>query len=157
MPMLANPKFWLLSLVAIGLILFLALLALSFTAKQPARPESISQLLPCPDSPNCVCSEETRSSHVIAPLAYAGEATVAWSRLKSVLAELGATEVRADDSYLWFEFRTSIFRFTDDVECRLNQDAQQIEIRSASRVGRSDLGANKKRVEAIRAAFAEAK
>jgi len=52
------------------------------------------------------------------------------------------------------EFRSPLFSFTDDVECRLDAAAHQIEIRSASRAGHSDLGANRKRVEAIRTAFA---
>lgn len=72
-----------------------------------------------------------------------------------MLQELGGEEVRSSEQYLWFEFRTPLIGFVDDVECRLNRTEQQIEIRSASRIGHSDMGANRKRVEAIRQAFGE--
>lgn len=151
--MLTNPKFWLLAAVALPAIAFLALKAISLTGKKPSRPESPAVLPPCGESPNCVCSEDPREAYHIAPLSYEGAAEEAWARLKSVLQSLGGEQVTADGQYLWFEFRTPIIRFTDDVECRLDTASGQIEIRSASRAGHSDLGANRKRVEKIREAF----
>ena len=151
--MLQNPKFWLAMLAGVIALGYLALKVLATTAKKPERAENPGALEPCPDSPNCVCSEDARESHTIDPLSYEGDDAAAWSKLQSVLKNLGGKEVRAGDEYLWFEFRTKLVGFVDDVECRLNPDKKQIEIRSASRVGYSDLGANRKRVNAIRKAF----
>lgn len=58
--------------------------------------------------------------------------------------------IEADEHYLHFEFTSRIFRFVDDFELLLNEEQKIIHIRSASRVGYSDLGVNRKRVEKIR-------
>lgn len=64
------------------------------------------------------------------------------------------TRIRRDEAaYLHAEFRSLIFRFVDDVEFLLDADAGVIHVRSASRLGYSDLGVNRRRVEAIRQAF----
>jgi uncharacterized protein (DUF1499 family) len=56
-------------------------------------------------------------------------------------------------NYLHVEMRSLMFRFVDDVEFSLAASAGLIHVRSASRVGYSDFGVNRKRVERIRAAF----
>ncbi len=43
--------------------------------------------------------------------------------------------------------------FVDDFEAHVGPGARVIELRSASRLGYSDFGVNRKRVEAIRTAF----
>jgi uncharacterized protein (DUF1499 family) len=151
--MFTKPIFWFAVLIGIIALPLILLKVLSLTGKKPERSGAPAILADCPDSPNCVCSEESRPDHSIAPIIFQGEKTAAWSELQSVLKKLGGTEVRSGDQYLWYEFRTPLIGFVDDVECRLNPEGQRIEIRSASRVGRSDLGANRKRIEAIRRAF----
>ena len=151
--MLTNPKFYLIGIPTLILISFVLLKVIAATAKRPSRDPSATSLTPCPDSPNCVCSDDPRDSHNITPLKFNGDPPTALTKIKSILEELGGSQVKATDQYVWFEFRTPLVGFTDDVECRLNSQANQIEIRSASRVGHSDLGANRKRVETIRAAF----
>jgi uncharacterized protein (DUF1499 family) len=123
-----------------------------------ARPENLGatngRLADCPDSPNCVCSQETRPSHNIAALACEGEGQAAFSRLAELLNSWPRTKiVTQTDNYMHVEFTTLIMRFVDDVEFLLAEDEKVIHVRSASRVGYSDLGTNRKRVEAIRAAF----
>ena len=67
------------------------------------------------------------------------------------------TRIAEDDGYyVHAEFRSRVFRFVDDVEFLLDDATGQIYFRSASRVGRSDLGVNRRRMEAIRDAFASA-
>lgn len=153
--MFKKPKFWILLVACLITLPFLALKSLTFTGKKPDRIDEPVTLAACPDSPNCVCSENGTGGHAIEPLTFQGDAGDAWSRLQSVLQELGGEEIRSSEQYLWFEFRTPLIGFIDDVECRLNHTDQQIEIRSASRVGHSDMGANRKRVEAIRQAFGD--
>jgi uncharacterized protein (DUF1499 family) len=61
--------------------------------------------------------------------------------------------IQADGNYVYAEFTTALMGFVDDVEFFLDESAGVIHVRSASRLGESDLGVNRKRVEAIRAAF----
>lgn len=112
------------------------------------------RLSPCPGTPNCVCSQATDDGHRIDPLHYDGSPTDAMTRLKGVLAALPRTHVvTATDTYLHAECTSLLFRFVDDVEFLLEPEAKIIHVRSASRAGRSDLGVNRRRVEAIRQAF----
>ena len=116
---------------------------------------SLDHLAPCPSSPNCVSSAATDEAHHVAPLAYSGAPAAAMQRLRAVIAAMPrATVVTANDTALHAEFRSRLFRFVDDVDCVVDPATGVIQIRSASRVGYSDLGVNRQRVEAIRAAFA---
>lgn len=116
-----------------------------------ATPE---HLAPCPDTPNCVSSQSVDPGHQVAPIAYTGAPEAAMQHLRQVLAGLARSkEVGHSAGYLHFEFRSLVFRFVDDVECLLDPASGVIQIRSASRVGRSDFGVNRRRVERIRAAF----
>jgi uncharacterized protein (DUF1499 family) len=113
-------------------------------------------LAPCPASPNCVSSRAEDSEHHTAPLRFTGEASLAWKRLQSALeAQPRLTIVEDTGDYLHAEARSLVFRFVDDVEFVLDPEAHIIGVRSASRVGYSDFGVNRRRVERIRKAFEE--
>lgn len=115
------------------------------------------RLTPCPPSPNCVCSDATAPGHAIAPLRFAGDPEVAWQALTDLLhADPAFTIVERADRYLHAEARTRWLRFVDDVEFHLRPAQRQIAMRSASRVGYSDLGINRKRLEALRRALEDA-
>lgn len=104
-------------------------------------------LAPCPSSPNCVASEEgAPESHAVAPLPL-----LSWERLPSLIAGQGGQVVVQTDDYLAATFTTPLLGFVDDVEFRKAEDA--VHVRSASRVGHSDMGANRKRIEALRLAL----
>jgi uncharacterized protein (DUF1499 family) len=124
---------------------------------RPATADNtMKPLAPCPNSPNCVSSQapESDQQHYIAPLRFSGDPASAWERLKAaVLAEKRVTIVAEQDIYLHAEIRSLLFRFVDDVEFSIVADTGLIHVRSASRVGHSDFGVNRKRVERIRAAF----
>jgi len=109
------------------------------------------RLRPCPSSPNCVCSQDGDAGHHIEPLRFIGSPREAWDRLHNLVLKLPrARVVSRDDRYFHIEFTTLLMRFVDDVEFLLDETASVIHIRSASRIGHSDLGANRKRIEAIR-------
>lgn len=93
----------------------------------------------------------------MAPLAVTGDPDRVWQRLQDLLAKLPRTRVvKADQLYLHIEFTSLIFRFVDDVEF-LRDDANRcIHFRSASRIGHSDLGVNRRRMELIQQKFAVA-
>ena len=140
--------------IAAILLVRCSMLGQSSQSGQPTGLVS-GRLAPCPAKPNCVSSEAGEDAdHQIAPLDYAGtNPQAAWAEIQQVIAELGGEITLAGDAYLAATFTSSLFRFVDDVECRLDPLKEQIQIRSASRVGHSDLGVNRKRVEAINNAF----
>jgi len=99
------------------------------------------QLAACPSSPNCVSSESgTPQEKRVAPLS-----RQAWPQIPAAVEAMGGTVTRQDSDYLAAEFRSKWFGFTDDVEFRRADDI--VHVRSASRVGHSDMGVNRKRVE----------
>jgi uncharacterized protein (DUF1499 family) len=105
----------------------------------------------CPGSPNCVTSETGATpTEAVRPLAApAGPADLV--RLAELVrAWPRASVISVTPEYIHAEFTSRIMRFVDDVEFRLDATAQVIHVRSASRLGRSDLGVNRKRVEALR-------
>ena len=113
------------------------------------------KLAPCPESPNCVSSQAKDEGHRIAPLAYGGDPAAAMARLARVIArQRGATIVTQRGDYIYATFQTPMMGFVDDVEFVFNPAQHVIDVRSASRLGHSDLGVNRKRIEAVREAFA---
>lgn len=111
------------------------------------------------NTPNSVSSQAAlwpghpqQAAAQIAPLA-GGAATLA--RLRTLLASWpGARIVTSRDDYLYAEFQTPLMHYTDDVEFWLDPAAGVVQVRSASRLGHGDWGANRKRIEALRAALA---
>lgn len=149
---------WGLIAAAIVVLLPIVMFAvLSLTSRRPSTLGPVGgKLRPCPDSPNCVCSCENSGSHAIAPLVWRGDAQEGLARLKSIIAALPNAKCEASDrpDYLHAEFTSAWFRFVDDVEFLVDRSAGVIHVRSASRVGHSDLGVNRHRVERIRELFA---
>ena len=116
---------------------------------------SEERLQPCLSSPNCVCSDAT-DSHAIEPIAITGDAQTMWQRLQDYLArQRGFTITQIEDNYLKVAAKTRLLGFVDDVEFELRADVGVIAVRSASRVGYSDLGANRRRIEKIRKGLRE--
>ncbi|MFT4863256.1 MAG: hypothetical protein ACI95C_002486 [Pseudohongiellaceae bacterium] len=106
------------------------------------------RLTPCPDSPNCVSSFESDETHGIAPL------NGSLDQISAILRDLDeANIVNANSNYLYAEFTSPIMGYVDDVEFMFDEISGMTHVRSASRLGYSDLGANRKRIEAIRAAL----
>jgi len=141
------------ALIVIGVLALLA-----FMNPSPANLGPMDgKLAPCPDSPNCVSSAATDPRHAIAGFALDRSPGAAKEELKQAVAKLPRTKLITEtERYLHFECRSLIFRFVDDVEFHLDETTKTIHLRSASRVGHSDLGVNRRRVEAIRALLPEA-
>ena len=107
-------------------------------------------LAPCPDSPNCVCTQSSDPRHRLAPVAIDDPATMR-ERIRTALSLMPRSHVVADtDSYFHAECRSWLCGFVDDLEIYLNADEGQVHIRSAARLGYSDLGVNRRRVELLR-------
>ena len=110
-----------------------------------------------PPSPNAVSSQATSGDHQIAPLAYKGSQEQAMKALKAIIESTPNTRiVETKPDYLYAEYASALMGFVDDVEFYFPPNGKIIHVRSASRLGYSDLGANRKRIEAIRARLAQA-
>ena len=109
-------------------------------------------LKPCPDKPNCICSEYIDDTeHYIEPLSLSTkQLSKAISYIKISVQSLEGKIVTDDNTYLAATFSSSFFGFVDDVEFRLDNENQLIHIRSASRLGYSDFGINNKRVNNLK-------
>lgn len=112
------------------------------------------KLLNCPPSPNCVVSQSGDENHYIDPLQYEGDRTQAFNSLVKILSVVPNTKiVEQKDDYIRTESRSKIMGFVDDGEFYFPLDENVIYWRSASRLGESDLGVNRRRLEQIRLAF----
>lgn len=124
------------------------------------RPDTLGadngQLRRCPNAPKCVSSQQ-QGKHGIAPLDTNGQGVDAFNRLAEVIDAMdNTTLVTRRDDYLHAEFSTPTLGFVDDVECLLSEDGARIDVRSCSRLGYSDWGVNRKRVEMLRQQLAAA-
>ncbi|MEA5516926.1 DUF1499 domain-containing protein [Nodularia sp. UHCC 0506] len=108
----------------------------------------------CPASDNCVVSQDADAKHAIDPITYHVDRDVARETLLKVLGVVPRTEViEQTDNYIHALSKSRIFKFVDDVEFYLPTDEPVIHTRSASRIGESDLGVNRRRIEQIRLAL----
>ena len=108
----------------------------------------------CPDTPNCVSSQSSNSSNYIDPIHWTQNVPDIKSILIDTVNAMKRTRVVSHHKdYVHVEFISALFRFVDDVEFLIDEKNRTIHVRSASRVGYSDLGVNRKRVEKIRKTF----
>ena len=111
-------------------------------------------LHPCPGSPNCVSSQSEDEAHLIEAFTHGSSQGKARDVLEKIMADQdNCTIITADSDYLHCEFRSKVFGFVDDVEFWFPEKQNLIHVRSASRLGYSDLGVNQKRIEMLRALF----
>ena len=119
------------------------------------------QLAACPSSPPCVNSQATDQAHAIAPMAYTGSPVAAREKLGRVLKRMqsmGYTVVINEGDYLYATYTTGTMKYVDDMEFVFSQSERGvIHVRSSSRIGYADLGANRKHVEEVRNAYNVAK
>ena len=141
-------------LIGIVLVTGLYFVYLSILSrKQPELGLQDGMLSICPATPNCVCSEYPDSPGYISPLQFTIPDNEAVKRIKKALQTMGGNIIGERAGYIHAIFESRLFRFIDDVELRMDAERQLIHFRSASRVGHSDFGANKKRIDRLRLLF----
>lgn len=121
------------------------------------QPENLGvhdgRLTDCPSKPNCISSQAADGEQTLIPFRYQGEKEAAFERLKKIiLSSERTTIVKETDNYLHVEYKSKIMGFVDDVEFFFPKE-KIIHVRSASRLGYSDFGANRTRVEHLRELF----
>jgi uncharacterized protein (DUF1499 family) len=111
------------------------------------------RLMGCPNTPNCVSSQVAAIDveHIITPFQLSGDNPTNILKLKQAIQSIPRSQiVKETDRYLHAEFKSKLMGFVDDVEFYLDNDINIIQVRSASRLGDSDLGVNRQRIEEIR-------
>lgn len=117
-----------------------------------SRPTDIGvqqgRLAACPSSPNCASSDVPESDeHYVAPLPLPAKG--GWAAARAAVASLDRTQiVQEAEGYLHAECTSALIGYVDDLELHVRDG--QIAVRSASRLGYSDMGVNRARVEALR-------
>jgi len=141
----------LISVIVIGIPIYFFVLA---TISQARAAEGLqeNQLTACSSKPNCVCSEcEKPDEHYVEPVVlseFENEKVI--QLIKNTLKAMGGDIVTETDVYIAATFTSTLFRFVDDFEIRIDAPGKTVHVRSASRVGYSDFGVNRKRVEKFR-------
>ena len=116
-------------------------------------PTTIGKFSNCPDKPNCVSTKSFNKKVYIDPIEYTGSRDDAKKLLILAILSYGSSKIQKDqDGFVHVEFVSEIFGFVDDVEFYFSKPGV-IDFRSASRIGYSDLGVNRNRMEAIRKKF----
>ncbi len=150
-------KFWFIALLCLVVLGWGTIVEASVFHFSGTRPTNLGitngKLLGCPPSPNCV-SSQSDDFHQIEPLHYTTDRGTALDKLTAVIKSLPNTEIiTTKDDYIYSEFTSAFMGYVDDVEFYAPIDRKTIEVRSASRLGESDLGVNRQRIETIRALF----
>ena len=133
----------------------LAIAGLYFLNLMSAKPSNLGVvdglLAKCPSSPNCVSTQATDPEKSIPAIPYSGDAEQPLEEIKSTIESNypRASLVSQANGYLHYEFTSLLFRFVDDVELLADDSTRLVHFRSASRVGHSDLGANRNRMKQI--------
>lgn len=121
-----------------------------------------NQLPPCPDTPNCINTEfPDKLSQYLRPISFPAEKSQQIIPLvKETIINMGGEIIEQDNAfnnsyYLHATFTSAFFKFVDDFEIRIDNITHKLHIRSASRIGYSDFGANKRRVEKFSKQFSQ--
>jgi uncharacterized protein (DUF1499 family) len=123
--------------------------------KEPAIGLVNGQLSACPKTPNCVSTNQEDLNRYMLPVNYEG---LTLDQAKAILREVlttlpKLTVVKDEGAYLHVEAQTMIFEYTQDVEFLFDEAAKELHFRSASRVGYTDFGSNKRRMQSVVARF----
>lgn len=131
-------------------VIFILLLLVTVTS-HAGEQVSTKRLPSCNDTPNCVSSQATDKLHYIMPYQLSGDPKRAWAAFRKLVFnhERMVITHESEDS-LHAEATSLVLQFVDDIDALLDTKAGVIHIRSASRVGHSDFGVNRKRMEGFR-------
>jgi uncharacterized protein (DUF1499 family) len=135
---------------ALAICLLVALLCLGCSGRRPST-AGLGPIAPCTGPPTCLSSEANIGPRYVRPFVLNVGAEEAWRVVVEVVSEMPRTRIVAqNDRALHAEVTSFLFRFVDDLELRLRPEDGEIDIRSASRTGYGDMGANVRRVNTLR-------
>lgn len=139
-------------LAILPLLVLICFFILGFYSKTVKNNYGIieDELRPCPESPNCVSSQDKKQTHYIEPIKVESVKSSIQILVNHFNKNPSYSLQQVSNNYLHVIFKSKIFGFRDDVEFFGDPKNNLLHVRSASRVGRSDLNANRKRVENLR-------
>ncbi len=145
--------------ILLALLLILFCIMLFILARQSTSLSNAGliddQLQSCPDGPRCVNSLATNPQHSIAAFQVPPGLSDPVDEMAAIILNLPRTEIiTQSENYLHASFRSAVFGFVDDLE--ILQDEERLQVRSVSRVGRGDMGVNRKRVDELHEAWRQA-
>jgi uncharacterized protein (DUF1499 family) len=153
---IVKPK-QIISYIVIAISLVLAFLVWNNHIFAGTAPTNIGvnngKLTACPATPNCVNSQVSAIDieHSIKPIEVGGDTQRIMADLKLAVQSIPRfTIIKETNNYLSVQFTSNLMGFVDDVEFYLDDTGKAIQVRSASRLGESDLGVNRQRIEEIR-------
>jgi len=118
--------------------------------KSPELGVQNGQFKPLGSRPNSVSTQTKSISKKVEPIAFNSDLKSQMASVESIISDMpGASIKQKESDYLYAVFTTPLLRFKDDVEIYLDGNKKELHFRSASRVGYSDLGVNRKRYEAF--------
>ena len=134
--------------------------AMIFLGCSGTRPSHVAKgqgmLAPCPQTPNCVSTTAEDKASAIEPLTYYSNTKTAMEKLVRITRSMQRTKIITQtENYLYVEYTSAVWRFVDDVEFSFDEEKKIIHFRSASRLGKSDLGVNRNRMKEVRKRFNE--
>ena len=144
--------------IVISIVLALVLLVCAYfvyLTKVDVAPDTAlvdGKLRACAATPNCV-SSETTGEKFVEPISGSVAMDELWQAAQTAVVAQGGIVQSSQPTHFWATFESKLFKFTDDFELRRDDETGVVQVRSSSRSGKSDLGVNRKRVEAIRAAI----
>jgi len=112
-----------------------------------------ARLAPCPSSPNCVCTFDQDPEHAIVAFTFTKTPDEVMAGIEtSLLANPKVRLLEKNEAklYMHFAFKVGALGFVDDVEFFIHEPTKTVQFRSASRIGYSDWGVNRKRMEDLR-------
>ena len=131
----------------------MALILLLIMGCSGTRPGTVGQFAPCPDKPNCFSSKSRLKLNKIAPFTYKGTLQKANEKLLAIVKSMPRTRIITENDFFFHaEFTSKRLGFVDDVEFYFEEPGT-VHFRSASRIGYSDMGANRERMEKVRRLF----
>jgi uncharacterized protein (DUF1499 family) len=145
-------------LLALLVLALLAIIGTVIAARIVGPPQQLGvrggMLTPCPETPNCVATQGANPEQQMEPIPYDSSAEEAQERLRRIVSGMERSTILEErPGYLHVLFRSPTMGFPDDVEFLFDTEAQVIHFRAAARMGQSDMGANRARMEQISAAF----
>lgn len=143
--------------------LLLGLIMIGYLWSCAVKPKTLgineNAFSPCSNKPNCVCSQADASDkqHFM-PAWELSTLEEDKAALKQAIKEFGNTKlITGGENYWHYEFTTGWMKYIDDVEFFFDLDQKKIHFKSASRVGYSDMGVNRKRMTRLKELFDKAR
>lgn len=146
-------KFWML------LLCFATLGSAGCAGETPTHLGAVEgRLAPCPNTPNCVSTQADPgdAEHYMPALPFTGPVETAQSRLLALIREMPRSQIVTEQpGYVHATFRSPRMGFVDDAEFLFDAEAGLLHFRAAARLGRSDMGVNRGRMESLSRQFSE--